>query len=84
MFFKNFQKFISYYGKGQYSKLAGFTIMSLIAGFLEFLGVALIYPFIMIIIKPEAVDITKFIHLDNNIVGGLILGYNEKTFEKNI
>ena len=74
MFFKNFQKFISYYGKGQYYKLAGFTIMSLIAGFLEFLGVALIYPFIMIIIKPEAVDITKFIHLDNNIVGGLILG----------
>ena len=74
MFLKNFKKFILYYGKGQYYKLVGFTIMSLMAGFLEFLGVALIYPFVMMIIKPEAIDITKYIHIDNSIVGGLLLG----------
>lgn len=75
MFFENFKKFILYYGKGQYYKLAGFTIMSLIAGFLEFLGVALIYPFIMLIIQPDAVNFSKYVNIDNNMVYGLLLGF---------
>ena len=76
MFFKNFKKFISYYGKGQHYKLAGFTIMSLIAGVLEFLGVALIYPFIMLIIQPDSINLSKYINFDNNVVCGLLLGFS--------
>lgn len=74
MFLENFRKFISYYGKGQHYKLAGFTIMSLIAGFLEFLGVALIYPFVMLIVRPGVMDISKYVHINNNLVSGLLLG----------
>lgn len=50
---ENTKKFISYYGKDKKYKLAGFLVLSVIAGFLELLGVALIYPFIMIIITPK-------------------------------
>lgn len=71
MFLENLKKFITYYGKGRYSKLIGFTILSLIAGALEFIGIALIYPFIMLIIQPEAF---QFLKLENNILTGLLIG----------
>ena len=74
MFLGNFKNFISYYGKGRYLKLVGFTFLSLIAGMLEFIGIALIYPFIILIIQPEAINITKFIKFENNIINGLIIG----------
>ena len=75
MFIENFKKFISYYGKKKKLKLIGFTIMSFIAGCLEFLGIALIYPFIMLIIQPESANyITKYIKINNSITGGLMIG----------
>ena len=74
MFLENFKKFISYYGKDKCLKLVGFTILSFFAGTLEFLGVALIYPFIMLIIQPDFLDISKYIHIENGIVAGLLIG----------
>ena len=74
MFIENFRNFIHNYGKGQKLKLAGFAFLSLIAGFLEFIGVALIYPFILLIIQPENVTISKYIQIDNSIKSGLLLG----------
>ena len=53
MYLENFTKFLKYYGKGRYIKLCGFTGLSFIAGCLEFLGIALIYPFILLIIQPD-------------------------------
>lgn len=53
MYLENISKFVNYFGAGRKLKLFGFALLSLIAGFLEFLGIALIYPFIIMIIKPE-------------------------------
>lgn len=56
MYIESFKKFVSYFGGKRKTKLIIFFIMSLIAGFLEFVGIALIYPFVMIIINPDAVQ----------------------------
>ena len=81
MLVENFIKFIKYYGTGRKIKLFGFFVLSLIAGFLEFLGIALVYPFILLIIKPEVVMSTKyyiyftnFIHVNNVLVVAFIVG----------
>ncbi len=77
----NLKKFIKYFGDGRRFKLCLFLIMSLIAGCIEFLGVALIYPFIMMIISPEAsqniASFFKFFPINYNISSlnfALILG----------
>lgn len=63
----NFKNFITNYGQKRYFKLFLFFIMALFAGFLEFAGVALIYPFIILIIKPDmvvnSVYYTKYIQI---------------------
>ncbi len=75
MHLENFQKFIKYYGKGKYLDLLGFTILSIIAGLLELVGIALIYPFIMLILKPESfTHYIPYIKFDNSIKTGLIIG----------
>lgn len=81
MFVENFSKFIKYYGKGRKIKLVGFFIISLIAGYLEFLGISLIYPFILLIIKPNSVVYTKyyadfaaFFHVHDVLINAFILG----------
>ena len=77
MYLENLKKFLKYYGKGRYIKLFGFTGLSLIAGCLEFLGVALVYPFILMIIQPEALPNTfKFIRIENTLQNGLLIGFS--------
>ena len=72
---ENFKKFIRYYGKGRYLNLFGFTVLSFIAGFLELIGIALIYPFIMLIINPEAfANYIPYIKLENSFKTGLLIG----------
>lgn len=76
MLLENFYKFIKYYGKGKYLNLFNFTILSIIAGFLELAGIALIYPCIMLILTPETFsNYTKYINFDNNIKTGIIIGF---------
>lgn len=81
MLTENFTKFMKYYGKGRKVKFFGFFILSLIAGSLEFVGIALIYPFIMLIIKPEIITHTKyyvsfstFSHSSDVLTNAFILG----------
>lgn len=81
MFVENFVNFIKYYGKGRKIKLLGFFILSLLAGSLEFLGIALIYPFILLIIKPDNIihtqyytDFADFFHVHNTLINAFILG----------
>lgn len=74
MFLENLNRFLTYYGKGRYLKLIGFTVLSLIAGILEFIGIALIYPFIMLIIQPDTINMFKFIKIQNTMSGGLLIG----------
>lgn len=74
MLLENLTKFIKYYGKGRKLKLFGFGLLSFIAGCLEFLGVALIYPFIILIIQPERISMIKFIKLESSLTTGLLIG----------
>lgn len=77
MFLENFHKFIKYYGQGKALKLSNFIILSIIAGLLELVGIALIYPFILLIINPSNQLLQKipFINANNNINTGLIIGF---------
>lgn len=81
MLLENFKKFITYYGKGRKLKLVGFFLLSLIAGLFEFVGIALIYPFIMLLVMPENIihskiymSFTHYIHIHNFTIVALILG----------
>lgn len=81
MFVEDFTNFIKYYGRERKIKLFGFFLLSLIAGFWEFLGIALIYPFILLIVKPENIIYTKyysnfadFFHVYDSFTNALILG----------
>ncbi len=55
MFIENYKRFISYYGKGRYSRLLCFGALSLVAGLMELAGVALIYPVIILIMTPNVI-----------------------------
>ena len=59
MYILNLKKFVKYFGTGRKLKLIIFLFMSIIAGVLEFLGVALIYPFVMMIISPEKISVPE-------------------------
>lgn len=52
---KDLFKFIQYYGKRRKLKIFGFFLVSLISGLFEFIGIGLIYPFLMLIINPQEV-----------------------------
>lgn len=81
MFIENFSSFIKCYGKGRKLKLFSFFILSLTAGALEFLGISLIYPFILLIIKPQSIvhtkyyaDFAAFLNIHNTLINAFILG----------
>lgn len=78
---ENFTKFINYYGKDYKFKLFVFFIISLVVGALEFTGIALIYPFILLIINPESIIYTKyyalleqFTHSEEVIFNAFVIG----------
>lgn len=82
MFVENFTKFMKYYGDGRRLKLFGFFLLSLVVGFMEFLGIALIYPFILLIINPESIIHTKyylhfvrFFHINDILMSAFLLGF---------
>lgn len=77
MFLENFHKFIKYYGKGKFLSLCNFTILSIIAGLLELIGIALIYPFILFLINPSAEILQQIPILkhNNSLNIGLIIGF---------
>lgn len=81
MFIENFSNFIKCYGKERKLKLFGFFLLSLAAGALEFAGISLIYPFILLIIKPQSIvhtkyyaDFAEFLHIHNTLINAFILG----------
>lgn len=76
MFLENFRKFIRYFGKRKYLQLAGFTGLSLIAGTLEFVGIALVYPFVMLIITPDTFEKYIPFEINNNTSLGLLIGFS--------
>lgn len=82
MFIENFQSFINNYGEGRRLKIVGFFFLSLIAGLLEFVGIALIYPFVLLIVQPESIIHSKyylrfssFVHVENILINAFIFGF---------
>lgn len=82
MFIENFSKFVKYYGAGRKLKLFGLFLLSIVAGILEFMGIAFIYPFILLLITPEKIIHTKyyitfahFLHINNVLLNTFILGF---------
>lgn len=75
MFLENYRKFLKYYGKGRYLKLLGFGGLSIIAGLMELVGVALIYPFIILIMTPTSIEkYVPQIKNHNPLIVGLSIG----------
>lgn len=52
--FKQFCDFVRYYGKDRKLKIFIFLLISVIAGCLEFVGIGLVYPFLIMIIKSQS------------------------------
>ncbi len=50
MYLENLKNFMKYYGQEKKVKLLGFVGLSLCSGCLELIGVAMVYPFILLII----------------------------------
>ena len=81
MILENFIKFIKYFGNGKRMQLVGFVGLASIAGCLEFVGIALIYPFILMIIRPDSVVNSsiylKFMHftgISDTLTNALLIG----------
>lgn len=78
---KNLVKFIKYYGKNRRLKTFGFFVISLIAGILEFAGIGLIYPFLMLVTSPQTVieyksyaTIINFFHINHILTITALMG----------
>ena len=79
---KNLVKFIKYYGKNRRLKIFGFFVISLIAGILEFAGIGLIYPFLMLVTSPQTVieyksyaTIINFFHINHILTITALMGF---------
>ncbi len=53
MFLVNLKKFIKYFANNKKKELFAYTVMSYFASVLEVFGVAIVYPFILILLKPD-------------------------------
>lgn len=58
--FKIFFEFLKYFGKGKNCQIALFLLISIVAGLLEFVGIGLIYPFLMLIMKPKLITSSAY------------------------
>ena len=54
-FFKQFKKFLGYFGEGYEIRLGYMLFMAFMTSLLEFLSIVLVFPFIMIMVNPGRV-----------------------------
>ena len=73
MFIENFHKFIKNYGKGRKLRILGFFLLSLVAGVLEFVGIALVPN--SIIHNKYYIQLSSFFPLDNVLANAFIIGF---------
>ena len=73
MFLGNLRKFVRYFAGDRKKSIAAYLVMSYIASVLEVFGVAIIYPFILLILKPELSAKIPF-HLSPFGLGAGVLG----------
>ncbi|MEE3348863.1 MAG: ABC transporter ATP-binding protein [Candidatus Gastranaerophilaceae bacterium] len=74
MYIKYLKKFLEYFGEKRKLKLLLFAIMGFIAGILEFAGIAMIYPFVTLIINPaSASSYAKYIPFQINTTDAITM-----------
>ena len=66
MYILKLKQFLTIFGKDRFLKLLAFALMSIIAGGIELVGVALIYPFALAMISPSDI-FNKLTFLPNNV-----------------
>ena len=78
---ENWIKFVKYFGKGRKIRMCGFFTLSSIAAFMEFVGIAMIYPVILLLVNQERfanTSVYKIIenttHIADPYVNALIIG----------
>lgn len=71
---KQFLKFIKYYGKNRSIKIFLFICISVLAGCLEFIGIGLVYPFLIMVIKPNS-SINLFSNFGNGLSQLVLIGF---------
>lgn len=72
MFFAQFAKFLKYFGKGYEIKLIYMLFMAFMTSLLEFLGVVLVFPLMMIMVNPGRVvnnPVANYFQNNFNITG---------------
>ena len=79
---KDLFKFIQYYGKRRKLKIFGFFLVSFISGLFEFIGIGLIYPFLMLIINPQEVieyksivTVINYFHINHILTITALIGF---------
>lgn len=79
---KDLFKFIQYYGKRRKLKIFGFFLVSLISGLFEFIGIGLIYPFLILIINPQEVieyksivTVINYFHINHILTITALIGF---------
>lgn len=55
MFFSRYNKFLKYFGQGYSFRLVSIYFMAFMSSLIEFLSIALVFPFIMIMVNPGRV-----------------------------
>ncbi len=73
MFLVNLRKFVKYFAGEKKKDIVIYLIMSYFASILEVFGVAIIYPFILLILKPEIAAKLPF-QISPVLLGMLVLG----------
>lgn len=93
MFLFQFAKFIKYFGKGYYLSLMNMLFLAFMSSLLDFASVAIIFPFIMLIMNPNQIKmnpyfliINHFLHLsgDRNLITAVGLAFITIIIIKNI
>lgn len=56
MYFENLKKFFKYYIREERKSLIAYIGTSYIASILEFFGIAIVYPFVLLLLKPDLME----------------------------
>lgn len=68
MFLIQFAQFIKYFGKGYYLKLINMLFLAFMSSLLDFASVAIIFPFVMIIMDPGQMMSNPYVKIINHYI----------------
>jgi len=57
MLIENFFKFLKYYGRGKKKQIVKYICLAFITACFEFFGIALVYPFMLLLLSPQSIKL---------------------------